>query len=963
MNIPRLPLPRWAYSIRMKLVLAISIPMGIISMFIAWFFPTHLEREIMTALEAKANAMTAMMAYHITPSLAANDGVTLQDVLKSAEQNPDIEYLVVEDDSGRMVAAVDLARATETGYENVAFAERVSDDGLTYQTVTPIIVSSSLIGRVYVGFSLRDLSSNVAQAQGTIAGVSFAIFLTGIILVVALNAFVLTPLLKVIKTAQRISVGEWTLRTKIASNDEVGDLSAAFDMMVDNLEHAYRDLRRSEKGYRDLFASNPHPMWVNNIETGAIIDVNTSALESYGYTREEFLAKTINDIIVEGPAGEMQELRGRNGSLYRSTGWRHVTKDGTVIDVEMSSHPLPLASGQKARLILANDITTRLRAETKLRESEERNRILSEATFEGISLTENGIIVEMNNQYAAMLGYERAELIGMPVIDLICPDETEYVRNRVRLGGSDAYEHRLVRRDGSLIYVEVRAQSYQRDGHTYRMSSVRDITSRKLAEQALLFEKARFEQLFENAPIGIVLCDSAERILHTNSKFVEMFGYELNELTGKRINDLLLPEEYLDEGNAYTNRVLAGEPIHGEAIRRRKNGSTIDVDLYGVPIIVNGESVGLFGIYVDTSERKKAERQVRLLAHTVESTKDCVTITDLQDRIIFVNEAFQKNYGYQRDEVLGKHISLLRSSETPEHIANEIRPTTLGGGWYGEIMNKRKDGTDFPVELWTSVVRNETGIPVAMVGVARDVTERKNIERKQASLMKELEDINKELNDFAYIVSHDLKAPLRAIGSLADWLMNDYGGKLGDDGNEMLKVLLGRTKRMHELIDGVLKYSRIGRTKGDSAPVELEKLVAGTVEMIDPPKHIAVKIASPLPVVVGEETRLQQVFQNLLSNAVKFMDKPNGEISIGCERENGHWKFSVADNGPGIEEKHFTKVFQIFQTLAARDEFESTGIGLTIVKKIVELHGGRIWLESEVGKGTTFYFTLPGNVN
>ncbi|MBX2991194.1 MAG: PAS domain S-box protein [Bacteroidetes bacterium] len=961
MQIPRILLPRWCYSIRMKLVLAISIPMAIISLFIAWFFPAQLEREITAALEGKANAITAMMAYHITPAFAAN--ATLHDVLKSAELNPDIEYLVVEDDSGGMIAAVNLARATESGYENVAFAERVSEDGLTYQTVTPIIVSSRLMGRVYIGFSLRDLASNVAQARGTIAGVSIGIFLSGIILVVALNALVMTPLLKVVKTAQRISAGEWTQRTRIQSSDEVGDLSSAFDMMVDNLERAYRDLRRSEKGYRDLFASNPHPMWVNNIDTGAIIDVNTSALESYGYTREEFLAKTINDIVVEGPPAEMQELKGRNGSLYRSTGWRHVTKDGTVIDVEMSSHPLPLASGQKARLILANDITTRLRAETKLRESEERNRILSEATFEGISLTENGIIVELNKQYAAMLGYDRTELIGTRVFDLICPDDHEYVSSRIQSGRADAYEHRLVRRDGSLIYVEVRAQNYNRDGHTYRMSSLRDITSRKQAEHALLFEKARFEQLFENAPIGIVLCDSVERILHTNSKFVEMFGYELNELLGKRINDVLLPEEYLDEGNAYTNRVLAGEPIHGEAIRRRKNGSTIDVDLYGVPIIANGESVGLFGIYVDTSERKKAERQVRLLAHTVESTKDCVTITDLQDRVIFVNEAFQKNYGYQRDEVLGKHVSLLRSSETPEHIANEIRPTTLAGGWYGEIMNTRKDGTDFPVELWTSVVRNEAGIPLAMVGVARDVTERKSIERKQASLMKELEEINKELNDFAYIVSHDLKAPLRAIGSLADWLMNDYGDMLGNDGNEMLKVLLGRTKRMHDLIDGVLKYSRIGRTKGDTAPVELEKLVAGTVEMIDPPDHINVQIASPLPVVVGEETRLQQVFQNLLSNAVKFMDKPNGKIRIGCERENGHWKFSVADNGPGIEEKHFAKVFQIFQTLAARDEFESTGIGLTIVKKIVELHGGRIWLESEVGKGTTFYFTLPGTVN
>lgn len=144
-------------------------------------------------------------------------------------------------------------------------------------------------------------------------------------------------------------------------------------------------------------------------------------------------------------------------------------------------------------------------------------------------------------------------------------------------------------------------------------------------------------------------------------------------------------------------------------------------------------------------------------------------------------------------------------------------------------------------------------------------------------------------------------------------------------------------------------------------PVELDILVPEIVDMIAPPEHIEVKVQRPLPVVLGETTRVQQVFQNLLSNAIKFIDKPKGLIEVGCERENGHWKFSVADNGPGIEERHYDKIFQIFQTLSSRDEYESTGIGLTIVKKIVETDGGKIWLESKVGKGTTFYFTLPHN--
>ena len=177
----------------------------------------------------------------------------------------------------------------------------------------------------------------------------------------------------------------------------------------------------------------------------------------------------------------------------------------------------------------------------------------------------------------------------------------------------------------------------------------------------------------------------------------------------------------------------------------------------------------------------------------------------------------------------------------------------------------------------------------------------------------------------------------------------------------MLDTLLGRTKRMHDLIDGVLRYSRIGRAKEEPGLVDLEKLVPDIVDLIAPPEHIEVKIQRPLPTIQGENTRVQQVFQNLLSNAIKFMDKPQGVIEVGCERENGHWKFKVVDNGPGIEERHFAKIFQIFQTLSARDEYESTGIGLTIVKKIVEQYGGRIWVESQVGTGTAFYFTFPAH--
>jgi signal transduction histidine kinase len=237
-----------------------------------------------------------------------------------------------------------------------------------------------------------------------------------------------------------------------------------------------------------------------------------------------------------------------------------------------------------------------------------------------------------------------------------------------------------------------------------------------------------------------------------------------------------------------------------------------------------------------------------------------------------------------------------------------------------------------------------------------------NFERKRAEELEkaynELERANTELNDFAYIVSHDLKAPLRGIKTLASWMSTDYAEKFDDAGREQMSLLLNRVDRMHNLIDGILQYSRVGRVKAEKVKVDLSELVPDIIDMIAAPEHISVSIEDEMPVVEFERTRIAQVFQNLLSNAVKYMDKPQGVIRIGCVAEDGFWKFSIADNGPGIEEKYFEKIFRIFQTLAPRDEFESTGVGLSLVKKIVETYGGRIWVESKPGEGSTFLFTL-----
>ena len=227
------------------------------------------------------------------------------------------------------------------------------------------------------------------------------------------------------------------------------------------------------------------------------------------------------------------------------------------------------------------------------------------------------------------------------------------------------------------------------------------------------------------------------------------------------------------------------------------------------------------------------------------------------------------------------------------------------------------------------------------------------------ALLLEIKGANEELKNFAYVVSHDLKAPLRAISSLADWISTDYADKFDSEGKEQMRLLINRVHRMDALINGILLYSRVGRVKETIVAVDLDKLVQDVIHSLLPPDSISITVEGTLPIVMTEPTRIQQVFQNLISNAIKYMDKPDGKISIASVAEGRHWKFSVADNGPGIRQQHFEKIFQLFQTLAPRDRIESTGVGLALVKKIVEMYGGKIWVESVVGEGSTFFFTLP----
>jgi light-regulated signal transduction histidine kinase (bacteriophytochrome) len=246
-----------------------------------------------------------------------------------------------------------------------------------------------------------------------------------------------------------------------------------------------------------------------------------------------------------------------------------------------------------------------------------------------------------------------------------------------------------------------------------------------------------------------------------------------------------------------------------------------------------------------------------------------------------------------------------------------------------------------------------------VVKIAYNITPQKENEKLIQKYADNLQAVNTELDQFAYIVSHDLKAPLRGISTLATFISEDYSDKLDEDGKEQMKLLLSRVSRMNGLITGILEYSRIGRAKQEKESVDLETTVNQIVDLIVPVNKFEVKIKHKLPTLKIEKVLIEQIFQNLISNAVKYNDKDKGKIEIDCKEEGKFWQFSVTDNGPGIEQQYFNKIFQIFQTLNSRDDVEGTGIGLSLVKKTIEHWRGKIWVESKLGEGTSFIFTIP----
>jgi PAS domain S-box-containing protein len=376
-------------------------------------------------------------------------------------------------------------------------------------------------------------------------------------------------------------------------------------------------------------------------------------------------------------------------------------------------------------------------------------------------------------------------------------------------------------------------------------------------------------------------------------------------------------------------------------------------------------------IFMAVRGRLQAEEERHF--RSLEQSKDNIYTADLEGQITYVNPAFMELLEVSDPaELIGLPFlpdKFWLNPQEGKQFLDDLRKRNIESK---ELALRTLRGKKIYVTVFCSLTKNIHGETNGSQGIVYDVTPNKELvalreaeeeleklNEHLKSAVWDLKRANRELQEFAYVAAHDLKTPLRAIGTLADWISRDYADKFDDQGKEQVRLLVTKAKQMTALIGDVLQYSSVGQSVQNDQKVDLNKVVADVITEVAPPDNIEVAIENELPAIMCKRTHVIQVFQNLVGNAVKYMDKPRGYVKIGYVEQDDSWKFSVADNGPGIDAKYFDKIFKIFQTLGPRKGVESTGIGLSIVKKLVELNKGRVWVESQVGKGSTFFFTLP----
>ncbi len=632
---------------------------------------------------------------------------------------------------------------------------------------------------------------------------------------------------------------------------------------------------------------------------------------------------------------------------------------------------------------LRQEIIEREKAEEALKSSEKKYRSLVDNSLVGVYQANiEGHFLFVNEALVRMLEFESPEELiarGCFEIHKNPKDREVLIENLKKIGKVINFELDLLTKRGKTKHMLLSATL---DGDVLS-GMIQDITNRKLQEEALEWLRRQNELILNSAGEGIIGLDQEGEQTFVNPSAAKMLGYEVKELIGQKSHSILhhtkadgtpYPEEECPICAAY----IDGEVHHvRDKIFWRKDGTSFSVAYTSSPVLEDGKPVGAVVTFWDITEHKQAEDALRQSENKyrtlIENLPQKIFLKDRNNVYISCNENYARDLGINPHEIAGK----TDYDFFPKELADKYRADDkriMESGKTEALEEKYiQDSTECFVQTVKIPVKNKEGNIVGVQAIFWDITERKQAEEELTKYREHLEKLikartaqleaaNRELEAFSYSVSHDLKAPLRAIAGFSSILVEDHYEELDDEGKRLLNIVKDNIQKMGDLIDDILALSRIGRKDIEHSKIDMDKLVKTVFDEIKatiPEREIQFDI-KPLPPAYGDEGLIRQVFFNLLFNATKFTRfKENAIIEAVGYAEGTENVYYVKDNGVGFDMKYADKLFGAFQRLHSGEEFEGTGIGLATVQRIIHRHGGRIWAEGKVNEGATFYFTLP----
>jgi PAS domain S-box-containing protein len=632
-------------------------------------------------------------------------------------------------------------------------------------------------------------------------------------------------------------------------------------------------------------------------------------------------------------------------------------------------------SGQKPN----SDIAQRFAAHGAVAEGQWFRSITDAVGDALIVIDQHGAVVDWNRQAETIFGWSHDEAVGRSLADMILPvayrdAHSHGLRRFLATGEGPILGSRIeitaLRRDGTEFPVELTVlRPFQFEDQYLFSALVRDISARKQAEQAVRQSESLYHSLVDALPIHVTRKDIHGRITYVNKTFCCLLGLSEAEILGKTDYDFF-PQELAEKYRQDDRRVLeTGEPF--ECVEENRTADkTRYFEVRKTPVYdADGNPVETQAIFWDVTEREEARANLAserdLLRTLMDHLPDFVYVKDAAGNYVTVNDAQLRMIGAEsHDAVAGKTASDFRPSDLAEQYAAADKMVMESGEPMidREQRSVRPDGSEAWLLSSKVPLHDKDGSITGIVGIDRDITERKRAEEKLKRYAAELERSNRDLDEFVAVVSHDLHAPLRAVAGYCRLLQRRYGGSLDADAKQFIEYATEGAERMQRLIENLQVYARVTRKPASLSMVESEaslREALANLNMLVQESNATVT-HDPLPAVMADGTQLMQLFQNLIGNAIKYCRDRPPEVHLWATEEDRHWCFGVRDNGIGFDPSHVKEIFRIFQRLHGDEvEFGGAGIGLATCKRIVERHGGRIWVDSEPGKGSVFYFTIP----